>query len=150
MKSVILVLLAACACWGCRDDVTVDVSIPLSLVGSYDGIYTYTETGPDGLVNLDVSQPVEFMLGDRTYVMNKPASVAEADREFCDVSGDYEKLDSHLRFFESRPGVVVCIRDRDPVGEFSIDWVTDTLRLYQQLQDADGGRITKSLKLAPR
>ncbi|RKX23732.1 MAG: hypothetical protein DRP45_09815 [Candidatus Zixiibacteriota bacterium] len=129
---------------GCRDDIVVPP--PASLIGLYEGTYTYREIcGID--TNWDTTQLVTMRFTNTSYSMMMDAIVPDTERVFCDVMGDYELVGGcKLEQTDSNLTNMVCTPRQNPKGSFGInfaDSVGDIMRLFHDSTDASGCKIQK-------
>jgi hypothetical protein len=121
---------------------------PPSLIGDYEGIYSYTEIdyGIDTIV--DTSQLVTFRFTNDLYLMTIDATIPETLRVFCDVEGVYELLDGvQLTITDPNRTGAVCIYSWNPFGFFGLDQTMDTVRMRHDSIDSGGLRIIKIIRM---
>lgn len=145
---VILVLLVSTLTWvvGCRND--IEVPFPPTLLGLYEGIYSYVEiqNGIDTIV--DTSQLVTFKFGDEFYLMTKDETIPDSLRVFCDIEGDYG-LDNGVQLTITDPNRTrgVCTFEHNPFGSFGLDQTSDTIRMRHDSTDKEGIQHIKYIRM---
>ncbi len=145
----LLLVATATIMWGCREDVFVEP--PPSLIGEYQGIYTFQLR--DGLTVVESKvQGINWVFTTSTYRMRWDTTVVQAgvsiERQFCDVDGFYE-LVSGVELEVDDPNVtqVVCTEGDNPSGFFTLIQQGDSVRLVQELLNETTG-ITTVRRLA--
>lgn len=145
---VILVLLVSAVTWviSCRDD--INVPFPPSLIGDYEGIYSYMEIDNGIDTIMDTSQLVTFRFTDEVYLMTMDGGIPEELRVFCDVEGVYE-LENGVQMTvtdENRTNKV-CTFNQNPFGSFGLDQTTDTIRMRHDSTGEGGVRIIRLIRM---
>ncbi len=131
----------------CRDDVIVPS--PPSLVGNYKGDYTLRKHVADQDPTTDTTrvQLVTFRFTSANFAMSMDTSVAETDRIFCDVLGEYElKTGVTLTVIDSNTTRALCTEMWAPTGSYSLDQTTDITKLTRIYTDGDA-TMTAEFKL---
>ncbi len=141
---LLCLVLAASYLISCRDDVVVPY--PPSLVGQYEGIYSYH--AEKGTADTSVEQLIRWRFSSDEFRMNMESDLEESERVFCDVYGEYELGNGvELILLDSSVTVAICTESWGPDGFFSLDQTTDTVKLTQIITDTLGVTRTKQLKL---
>lgn len=152
---VVLLAVVLAIAVSCRKDIFVPP--PPSIVGTYRGVYSYSEDDHNPLTdNLDTSQYVKVIFKVDSWLMNiDGAKTPEDKRMACDCNGDYT-LDNgvQLVLVDSNSTNKVCTYDWLPNGAFQlIQDETDSLcsvqltRIYEDA--ARNLTITKKFCLYP-
>jgi hypothetical protein len=146
---IILLVLSLVASWAvsCRDD--LEIPLPPSINGNYDGIYRFIEieNGIDTVT--DTTQLIDFRFRDGDYSMVMDGGIAESLRVFCDVLGTYELGNAvDMAISDSNFTRGVCTQYWGPGGYFGLDQTTDTMRLLNDDTDTSTGvRMIRQLRL---
>jgi hypothetical protein len=153
----LVVLLAVVLAWAgsCRKDIFVPP--PPSIVGTYRGVYEYSEDDHNPLTaDLDTGQAVKVIFKVETWIMNLDvAKTPEDKRMACDCNGDYTLENGvQLILVDSNSTNKVCTYSWLPDGAFQlIQEENDSLCSVQLTRIYDDAArnltITKKLCLYP-
>ena len=147
--AVLLLSLVAGLVVSCRDD--VEVPLPPSIRGSYEGIYRHIEVQNGTDTVTDTTQCVVFFFRKDEYSMDMCSEIPESLRVFCDVLGTYE-LGNGVAMTITDPNYTrgVCTEDWGPDGTFGLDQTTDTLKLlHDSIETQSGTHFISQIKLLP-
>jgi len=133
---------------GCPDPDDTVGSPPASLIGLYEGTYTYREIcGVD--TNRNSTQAIIMRFTNTSYSIVMDTTVQDTERVFCDVMGEYELIGG-CNFMQTDSNLtnMICTPHQNPYGSFGVDLpdsVGDVLRFFQDLADSSGCQIQKEI-----
>jgi hypothetical protein len=147
---VLLGVLCVGLLTSCRDD--INVPFPPSLVGNYEGTYSLLRAhSASGGTDTTYEQLIKFRFTATDYAMSMDDNIDEADRVFCDVSGEYTLgTGAILTATDSNTTKALCTESWAPTGSFSIDQTTGMTELKRIYVDSNNVGIEMKLTLDPQ
>lgn len=145
LLAIFVITLAASWLVSCRDDVFVPY--PPSVIGRYEGLYTYTgvQNGRDTVIE----HPIKWVFTSSTFDMDVDTTLLATPRIICDALGQYD-LSSGVSLDSVNLNVKndQCNPDLGPTDRFSLDQSDpDTMRLRQIGTDGNGNEYDKYIRL---